>query len=45
VNSFFPKEHAVKKLISAAMFILLAAVSVAALAEVRTVTLSVSGMT
>jgi len=45
VNSFLPKERAVKKLISAAMFILLAAVSVAALAEIRTVTLSVSGMT
>lgn len=34
-----------KKLINAAMFILFAVVSAATLAEVRTVTLSVSGMT
>ena len=34
-----------KKLVSAAMFILFAVVSAAALAETRTVTLSVSGMT
>lgn len=34
-----------KKLISAALFTLFAAVSTAALAEIRTVTLSVSGMT
>lgn len=34
-----------KKLISAAMFTLLAIVSTATLAEIRTVTLSVSGMT
>jgi len=34
-----------KKLISAAMFILFSIVSAAALAEIRTVTLSVSGMT
>lgn len=34
-----------KKLISAAMFILFAVVSAASLAEIRTVTLSVSGMT
>jgi len=34
-----------KKLINAAMFVLFAVVSAAALAETRTVTLSVSGMT
>ena len=34
-----------KELVSAAMFILFAAVSAAALAETRTVTLAVSGMT
>jgi len=34
-----------KKLISAAMFTLLAIVATATLAEIRTVTLSVSGMT
>jgi hypothetical protein len=34
-----------KRLISAAMFLLLAVISAAALAEIRTVTLSVSGMT
>ena len=39
------KEHAMKKLISAAMFLLFAVISAAALAEIRTVTLSVSGMT
>ena len=39
------KEHAVKKLINAAVFIMFAVVSAAALAEIRTVSLSVSGMT
>jgi len=39
------KEHTMKRLISAAMFLLLAVISAAALAEIRTVTLSVSGMT
>jgi hypothetical protein len=34
-----------KRLISAAMFLLLAVISAAALAEIRTVTLAVSGMT
>jgi len=34
-----------KRLISAAIFLLLAVISAAALAEIRTVTLSVSGMT
>jgi hypothetical protein len=34
-----------KKLITAAMFFLFAVVCTAALAEIRTVTLSVSGMT
>lgn len=34
-----------KRLISATMFLLLAVISAAALAEIRTVTLSVSGMT
>ena len=34
-----------KKLISAALFLLLAVASAAALAEIKTVTLSVSGMT
>lgn len=34
-----------KKLISAAAFALFAVVSIAALAEIKTVTLSVSGMT
>jgi len=40
-----PKENAVKKLVNAAMFILFAVVSAAASAEIRTVTLAVSGMT
>ena len=39
------KEHAMRKLISAAMLLLFAVISAAALAEIRTVTLSVSGMT
>ena len=39
------KEFAMKKLISALMFIAFAVVSTASLAEIRTVTLSVSGMT
>ena len=39
------KEYAMKKLINALMFIVFAVVSAAALAEIRTVTLSVSGMT
>jgi len=34
-----------KKLINALMFIVLAAVTTASLAEIKTVTLSVSGMT
>lgn len=34
-----------KKLINALMFIVFAVVSAAALAEIRTITLSVSGMT
>jgi hypothetical protein len=34
-----------RKLINTALFILLAVVAAAALAEIRTVTLSVSGMT
>ena len=44
-NIGFEKERAMKKLISAALFLLFAAISAAALAEIRTVTLSVSGMT
>lgn len=43
--TFSLKENAVKKLIGAAMFVLFAIVSAAALAEIRTVTLAVSGMT
>jgi len=44
--STFPlKENAMKKLINAAIFIMFTAVSIAALAESKTVTLSVSGMT
>lgn len=39
------KECAVKKFITALLFVVFAAVSAAALAEIRTVTLSVSGMT
>lgn len=42
---FLLKENAMKKLTNAAMFILFAVVSIAALAETRTVTLAVSGMT
>ena len=38
-------EYAMRKLISAAMLLLFAVISAAALAEIRTVTLSVSGMT
>lgn len=44
-RSFFLQENAMKKLTSAAMFILFFVVSAAALAEIKTVTLSVSGMT
>lgn len=43
--TFSLKENAMKKLISAAMFLLFAVVSTATLAEIRTVTLAVSGMT
>jgi len=43
--SHFLKENAMKRLIYAAMFILFTVVSAASLAEIRTVTLSVSGMT
>jgi hypothetical protein len=39
------KEYVMKKLIGAATFVLFAVVSAGALAEIRTVTLSVSGMT
>ena len=39
------KKNAMKKLINAAMFIMFAVVSTASLAEIKTVTLSVSGMT
>ena len=39
------KKNAMKKLINAAVFVLFALISTVALAETRTVTLSVSGMT
>jgi hypothetical protein len=39
------KEYAMKNLIGAAAFVLSSVISAAALAEIRTVTLSVSGMT
>lgn len=38
-------ENTMKKMISAAVFIMFAVVSAAALAAIKTVTLSVSGMT
>jgi hypothetical protein len=42
---FFLNEDAMKKLVHAAVFALLAAVSAAVMAESKTITLSVSGMT
>ncbi len=42
---FLPNENAMKKLVNTAMFILFTVVSAAVLAEIRTVMLSVPGIT